>query len=359
MSLYNLVARPLLFTLDAEKAHGLSIAALKVGAPVPPPPVSARLAITIAGLDFPNPLGMAAGYDKNAEIPDGLLKLGFGFVECGTLTPKPQAGNPAPRIFRLVEDNAVINRLGFNNDGHALALKRMVKRPARGIVGINIGANKDSDDRIADYEQGVRLFSRVASYLTVNISSPNTVGLRALQERESLAELLTRVMHARNEQAHVLDRTTPIFLKIAPDLSEQSLQDIAEEVLEKNIDGIIVSNTTLARDGLKSTAANEAGGLSGAPLFERSTIALAKMRRLVGPSLPIIGAGGVDSADAALEKIRAGADLVQLYTGLIYGGPCLPGQILRGMEAQLQSLGHASIRELRDTKLDDWANRPL
>lgn len=361
MSLYDKIGRPLLFSLDAEKAHGLSIAALKLGLPLcPPPPASPRLAVTIAGLDFPNPLGMAAGYDKNAEIPDALLKLGFGFVECGTLTPKPQAGNPTPRIFRLVEDRAVINRMGFNNDGHEPALARAMQRaPKGGIVGINVGANKDSEDRIADYEEGVRRFAGLASYLTINISSPNTVGLRSLQERESLAELLTRVMQARDGQAAGLGPSTPVFLKIAPDLTEQSLEDIAAEVLDKRVDGVIVSNTTLSRDGLKSANANEAGGLSGAPLFERSTIVLAKMRRLIGPWLPVIGAGGVDSAETALEKIRAGADLVQIYTSLIYGGPQLPGRILRDMDQTLQALGHASVPELRDTKLDDWANRPL
>ena len=361
MSFYDAIARPLLFSFDAERAHGLSIAALKLGLPLcPPPPVSPRLAVKIAGLDFPNPLGMAAGYDKNAEIPDALLKLGFGFVECGTLTPKPQPGNPAPRIFRLVEDRAVINRMGFNNEGHQPALARAMKRaPQGGIVGINVGANKDSEDRMADYEEGVRLFASVASYLTINISSPNTVGLRALQERESLAELLTRVTQARDSQAKGLGPSTPVFLKIAPDLNEQALEDIAAEVLDKRIDGVIVSNTTLSRDGLKSAEAKEAGGLSGAPLFERSTIVQAKMRRLIGPWLPIIGAGGVDSAETALEKIRAGADLVQLYTSLIYGGPQLPGRILRDMDKQLLTLGVSSVTELRDTRLDDWANRPL
>lgn len=360
MSLYDLVARPLLFSLDTEQAHSLSIAALKLGVPLcPPPPASPRLAVTIAGLNFPNPLGMAAGYDKNAEIPDALLKLGFGFAECGTLTPMPQSGNPSPRIFRLVEDRAIINRMGFNNDGHAPAHERTIKRRPNGIVGINVGANKDSIDRIADYEEGVRLFAKVASYLTINISSPNTVGLRALQERESLAELLERVMQARDEKTKIIGSSTPIFLKIAPDLTEQALKDIADEVLDKRVDGIIVSNTTLSREGLKSPNAKETGGMSGAPLFERSTIALAKMRRLVGPQLPIIGAGGIDSADTALEKIRAGADLVQLFSSLIYGGPGLPGKILREMDKKLQALGVSSVTELRDTHLDRWAAREL
>ena len=361
MSFYDILGRPLLFSFDAEKAHGLSIAALKLGMPIcPPAPKSSRLAVKLAGLDFPNPLGMAAGYDKNAEVPDGLLKLGFGFVECGTLTPKAQSGNPQPRIFRLIEDRAVINRMGFNNDGHAPALARVAGRASRGgIVGINVGANKDSEDRIADYEQGVRRFAKVASYLTINISSPNTVGLRALQERESLAELLARVIQARSTLPQGQGAETPIFLKIAPDLDQQSLQDIAEEVLDKKIDGLIVSNTTLSRAGLKSAAASETGGMSGAPLFERSTVVLAKMRKLVGQELPIIGAGGVDSAETALEKVRAGADLVQIYTGLIYGGPQLPARILRDLDRKLVELGASSITDLRDTRLDDWANRPL
>ncbi|GGA73710.1 dihydroorotate dehydrogenase (quinone) [Nitratireductor aestuarii] len=361
MSFYDILGRPLLFSFDAEKAHGLSIAALKLGMPIcPPAPKSSRLAVKLAGLDFPNPLGMAAGYDKNAEVPDGLLKLGFGFVECGTLTPKAQSGNPQPRIFRLIEDRAVINRMGFNNDGHAPALARVAGRASRGgIVGINVGANKDSEDRIADYEQGVRRFAKVASYLTINISSPNTVGLRALQERESLAELLARVIQARSTLPQGQGAETPIFLKIAPDLDQQSLQDIAEEVLDKKIDGLIVSNTTLSRAGLKSAAASETGGMSGAPLFERSTVVLAKMRKLVGQELPIIGAGGVDSAETALEKVRAGADLVQIYTGLIYGGPQLPARILRDLDRKLVELGASSVTDLRDTRLDDWANRPL
>jgi len=361
MSFYDIIARPLLFSFDAEKAHGLSIAALKLGMPIcPPAPRSVRLTVKVAGLEFPNPLGMAAGYDKNAEVPDGLLKLGFGFVECGTLTPKAQAGNPQPRIFRLIEDRAVINRMGFNNEGHAPALARVSARASRGgIVGINVGANKDSEDRIADYEQGVRRFAKVASYLTINISSPNTVGLRALQERESLAELLTRVIQARSSLPQGQGAETPIFLKIAPDLDEQSLRDIAEEVLEKKIDGLIVSNTTLSRAGLKSAAANETGGLSGAPLFERSTVVLAKMRQLVGKELPIIGAGGVDSGEKALEKIRAGADLVQLYTGLVYGGPQLPGRILRDMDRELAGLGVASVTDIRDSRLSYWADQPL
>ncbi|WP_309083447.1 quinone-dependent dihydroorotate dehydrogenase [Chelativorans sp.] len=355
------LAQPLLFAVDPERAHGLSIAALKSGIPLCPAiPAYPKLELTVAGLRFPNPLGMAAGYDKNAEVPDALLRLGFGFTECGTVTPMPQAGNPKPRIFRLMEDRAVINRLGFNNEGHARALTRLSARRGRaGVVGVNIGANKDSPDRIADYEQGVRAFAAVASYLTVNISSPNTAGLRALQERESLAELLLRVMEARDEQAERLGRRVPVFLKIAPDLSEEGLADIAAEVLEKKVDGLIVSNTTLSRTGLRHRAATETGGLSGAPLFTRSTIVLAKMRRLVGPALPIIGVGGVHSTETALEKIRAGADLVQLYTGMIFEGPGLPSRTVRGLNAYAEANGLCSIAEIRDSNLQHWADRPL
>jgi len=350
------LGRHALFTLDPETAHGLSITALRCGVPVVTrPPADSRLAVTLCGLTFPNPLGMAAGYDKNAEVPDALLGLGFGFAEVGTVTPLPQGGNPKPRIFRLIEDGAVVNRLGFNNEGHEAAERRLQARAGKGgIVGVNIGANKDSTDRFADYEKGVARFSPYASYLTVNISSPNTPGLRSMQARESLAELLSRVAAARQ----AAKRQVPIFLKIAPDLIEEELADIAAEVVEKRIDGVIVSNTTISRGGLRNTAhAGETGGLSGKPLFERSTIVLAKMRRLLGPDAALIGVGGVDSAETVLEKIAAGADLVQLYTGLIYQGPGLPGRILAGMR---KALGSApSVRALRDTRLDQWADRPL
>ena len=361
MGILDRLAQPLLFAFDPERAHGLSIAALKTGLPVcSAPATSTKLKVSAAGLDFPNPLGIAAGYDKNAEVPDALLNLGFGFAECGTVTPKPQAGNPKPRIFRLMRDQAVINRLGFNNEGHARALSRLSARQGRGgIVGVNIGANRDSLDRIADYEEGVRTFAPVASYLSVNISSPNTSGLRALQDRESLSELLQRVMRARDEKAGQIGRSVPVFLKIAPDLSEKGLADIAEEVLDKKVDGLIVSNTTLSREGLSDASAKEAGGLSGKPLFDLSTMVLARMRNLVGPGLPIIGVGGVHSTETALEKIRAGADLVQLYTGMIFAGAGLPAQIVRDMATYADSNGLTSISEIRDSNLNAWLNRPL
>jgi dihydroorotate dehydrogenase len=357
MSALDRLGQKLLFTFDPETAHALSIAALRCGLPVGARAVrDERLMVRVCGLEFPNPLGMAAGYDKNAEVPDALLGLGFGFAEVGTVTPLPQAGNPKPRIFRLTEDEAVINRLGFNNEGHAAAEKRLAARNGRaGIVGVNIGANKDSTDRIGDYERGVSRLAPYASYLTVNISSPNTPGLRNMQAREQLGELLSRVMASRLPAA----ARPPLFLKIAPDLVEAELEDIAAEVIEKQIDGVIVSNTTISRPALRSSAVREAGGLSGKPLFQRSTAVLARMRRLLGPDLAIIGVGGVDSTASALEKIRAGADLVQLYTSMIYAGPSLPGRILEGMVRFADKEGLKSLRELRDSGLDAWAAKPL
>jgi dihydroorotate dehydrogenase len=358
MSALDRLGQKLLFTFDPETAHGLSIAALRCGLRVGARAVrDERLTVRVCGLEFPNPLGMAAGYDKNAEVPDALLCLGFGFAEVGTVTPLPQAGNPKPRIFRLTADEAVINRLGFNNEGHAAAEKRLAARNGRaGIVGVNIGANKDSTDRIGDYERGVSRLAPYAAYLTVNISSPNTPGLRNMQAREQLGELLSRVMTARL----VATARPPVFLKIAPDLVEAELEDIAAEVIEKRIDGVIVANTTITRPALRSRdGVRETGGLSGKPLFQRSTVVLARMRRLLGPDLAIIGVGGVDSADSALEKIRAGADLVQLYTSMIYAGPSLPGRVLAGMVRFADKERLTSLRELRDTSLDAWAAKPL
>jgi dihydroorotate dehydrogenase len=358
MSVLERIGQKLLFSLDPETAHGLSIKALKCGlVPTAGARTDKRLAVSVCGLNFLNPLGMAAGYDKNAEVPDALLRLGFGFAEVGTITPLAQPGNAKPRIFRLTDDEAVINRLGFNNEGHSAAERRLLARAGRpGIVGVNIGANKESSDRIGDYELGVRHFARHASYLTVNISSPNTPGLRNMQARSQLAELLERVMAARGKAA----KQPPILLKIAPDLAEAELEDIAAEVTDKHIDGLIVSNTTLSRNGLRSAGlSGEAGGLSGRPLFERSTIVLAKMRKLLGPDAVIVGVGGVNSAETALEKIRAGADLVQLYTGMIYAGPQLPARIVSGMADFVGKQGLSSIRDLRDSHLYSWAQKPL
>lgn len=330
------LARPLLHALDAETAHRLTIAALTH---IPNRDAAAsdpRLAVEAFGLRFPNPLGLAAGFDKNAEVADAMLGLGFGFVEVGTLTPRPQEGNPRPRLFRLPEDRAVINRMGFNNEGHAAALKRLAARAGRGgIVGVNIGANKDSDDRIGDYVKGIEAFSQLASYFTVNISSPNTPGLRALQSRSELETLLGRLAAARAVQS----RKPPMLLKIAPDLREDELADIAAVCADGAVDGIIVSNTTLERSGLRSTLAREQGGLSGAPLLSLSTRQLARLHVLTGGRIPLIGAGGVHDWQSALLKIRAGATLIQLYSALVYEGPGLVTTILDGLAVELTRLG--------------------
>lgn len=356
--LYENLVRPALFRVDAETAHNLSLAALRTGAGlIFACPNHEELATQVAGIRFPNPIGLAAGYDKNCEVPGALLSLGFGFVETGTVTPKAQPGNPKPRLFRLEPDAGIINRFGFNNVGHAVFLERLRKHDApEGVVGVNIGANKDSADRIADYEAGVRTFAPHAAYLAVNISSPNTPGLRALQSRAELAELLTRVASARPKGKGA---RTPIFLKIAPDLTDEELSDIAEVVLDRKIDGIIVSNTTLARPNLRSPYSGEVGGLSGKPLFHRSTVVLARMRRLVGPDLPLIGVGGIDSTQAALEKIRAGADLVQIYSGLVYRGPGLPCDIVAGLAREMRQRGLKRLGDMRDETVREWAARTI
>lgn len=322
--IYPLV-RPLLFACDAEAAHRAAIAALKARALLPRAASPPGLARNLMGLDFPNPVGLAAGFDKNAEAADGALALGFGFVEVGTVTPRPQPGNPRPRMFRLPADRAVINRLGFNNDGHDAVHARLVARKRRGIVGVNLGANRDSADRVADYAAGVRRFSDVADYLTINISSPNTPGLRDLQERDALARLLAAVAEARAASP----ARPPVLVKIAPDLDDQSLAEIVDAAIAAGIDGMIVSNTTIARDALSDRRhAAEAGGLSGRPLFARSTAMLRKVRERAGRRLVLIGVGGIDSFATAQAKLAAGADLIQLYTGLIYEGPGLVRRIL-------------------------------
>ncbi|MGG7517389.1 quinone-dependent dihydroorotate dehydrogenase [Allorhizobium undicola] len=362
MSLFKSFARPSLFLFEGELAHKLSIAGLKTSSLLKRTiEIDPRLTQTVAGLTFPNPVGMAAGYDKNAEVPDELLGLGFGFAEVGTITPRPQEGNPKPRVFRLVRNEGLINRLGFNNEGHDAALARLEARKGRsGIVGVNIGANKDAQDRIGDYVAGIRRFYDVASYFTANISSPNTPGLRDLQARESLAELLDRVLAARAEEAQRTGRRLPVFLKIAPDLTEDGMDDVAEVALARELDGLIVSNTTLSREGLKAeNFTSETGGLSGKPVFSRSTAVLARMRKRVGKDLPIIGVGGISSAQTALEKIRAGADLVQLYSCMVYEGPGLPAEIVKGLSAALTREGASSLRELRDSRLDHWLSAKI
>lgn len=360
MGLFDLasqLARPALFSLSPEKAHTLSIKALKSGM-VPGASFShdERLNVRLAGLTFPNPVGLAAGYDKNAEVPDAILKLGFGFTEVGTITPLAQTGNPKPRIFRLVEDDAVINRLGFNNEGHSEALKRLEARDRNpGIVGVNIGANKTSQDFVADYEKGIEKFFDVASYFTANISSPNTPGLRNLQAAEALETLLNRIFDQVSTCENKTKKTVPVFLKIAPDLTEYEMDDIAEVVKNSHLDALIVSNTTLDRTGLKDQKqAGEAGGLSGKPLFAKSTKVLANMRQRLGPDMPLIGVGGISSASDVIAKFEAGASLVQIYTGLIYEGPCLPTKIMEGLSAHLDQNKIAHISDIVGTKTDDW-----
>jgi len=341
MSSYGLL-RPFLFALDPEVAHHLALRALAHGIPSAQPPNDPRLRQRLLGRDFPTPVGLAAGLDKNAEAVDGLLGLGFGFIEVGGVTPKPQPGNPRPRLFRLPADAALINRFGFNNEGHAAVHRRLVSRRRPGIVGVNIGANKESVDRVADYAAGVTAFADIADFLTINISSPNTPGLRDLQEKAAVTTLLAAVMTARN----AAPRRVPVLLKIAPDLDDDALAAICDAALEAGIDGMVVSNTTLARDGLRDTRhAAEAGGLSGRPLFARSTAMLRKVRERVGRKLVLIGVGGVDSAETAFAKVAAGADLVQVYTGLIYRGPRLPVEIAEGLLRILDRRGFATIAD--------------
>jgi dihydroorotate dehydrogenase len=329
--------------LPAETAHRVTLALLGPAAAIlPRPPADeARLAIDALGLHFPNPVGLAAGFDKNAEVPDAMARLGFGFVECGTVTPRPQAGNPRPRLFRLPRDGAVINRMGFNNDGMEAAAAHLRRRKRGGPVGINIGANKDSADRVADYVAAFDGLGPLADYVTVNVSSPNTPGLRGLQNRDELATLLGRLIEAREKKALAV----PLLLKIAPDLDETALDQIAEVVLASRIEGLIVTNTTIARPVLKSPHAGEAGGLSGRPLFAPSTHVLRAMRARTGSRIVLIGVGGIASGADAYAKIRAGASLVQLYTALVYQGPGLVGRIKRDLLALLDRDGFAGVAD--------------
>ena len=333
------LARPALFAIDPERAHRLTVRALALAGRRGPPAAGA-LAIDVAGLGFPNPLGMAAGFDKDAEVPDQLLGLGFGFAEVGSITPRPQAGNPRPRLFRLVEDRAVINRMGFNNGGAELARDRLVRRAGRpGIVGINVGANKDSEDRIADYVAMTRVMAPLASYLAVNISSPNTPGLRALQDEGALTGLLDAVIEARGTAG------PPVFLKVAPDLESADIDAIARIALDRKLGALIVSNTTITRPALLSANARETGGLSGAPLRDLAQQRLRDFRKATGGAMPLVGVGGIASAEDAWARIRAGASLVQLYSAMVYSGPGLPRRILRGLEALMRRDGFASIAE--------------
>ncbi|MDG2004130.1 MAG: quinone-dependent dihydroorotate dehydrogenase [Novosphingobium sp.] len=339
--------RPALFRLDPETAHGLAIAALK-WMPKGKPPVPGPLASTVAGLSFPNPLGMAAGFDKDGDVPDALLARGFGFAEVGSITPLPQAGNPKPRLFRLREDHGVINRMGFNNRGAQAAVRRFEARSHQsgpsttlrtGVIGINIGANKDSADRIADYVTMAQLMAPFAAYLAVNISSPNTPGLRALQDEGALTGLLDAVIETIGEQG------PPIFLKLAPDLEPADIDTISRIALDRQLGALIISNTTISRPPLNSRHAGETGGLSGAPLRELAQERLHDFRKATGGAIPLIGVGGIFTAEDAWARIRAGASLVQLYSAMVYEGPGIARKIVQGLEQLMRRDGFTSIAE--------------
>ena len=349
---YGLIA-PALRCLDPETAHGLALVALKRGlVPAPPPFEDARLRQTLWGLEFANPIGLAAGFDKDAVAVDAMLAQGFGFVEAGTVTPKAQPGNPRPRLFRLTRERAVINRLGFNSAGHEAVLGNLLTRrlPRPGPVGVNLGMNADSTDAAADYAAGVRVFAGAADYLVVNVSSPNTPGLRALQGRDALADLLGAVQGALAGAA--LENPPALLLKVAPDLTGGEKQDIAEVAMEKGIGGIIATNTTIERpDALTGRHRDETGGLSGRPLFDPSTQVLADFYKLTEGRLPLIGVGGVASGADAYAKIRAGASLVQLYTALVFEGPGLADAINRDLAALLERDGFANVADAVGTGL--------
>jgi dihydroorotate dehydrogenase len=346
----------LLLALDPERAHDVAVKSLELGLyPRQAAPDDPRLAQELWGLKFRNPLGMAAGFDKDARVWAPLLATGFGLVEVGTLTPKAQRGNPSPRIFRSARDGAIINRLGFNNEGQEAALARLPGR-RNGVVGVNIGANKDSEDRIADYVSGIARMSAVADYLTINISSPNTPGLRDLQAPEVLAALLARVEEARARS----EKRPPLLVKLAPDIADADLPAIVRVIEANGVDGIVVSNTTLSRAGVKDASfAAETGGLSGRPLFVRATRMLARVYQLTEGRLPLIGVGGIDSGEAALAKIGAGASLLQLYTGLVFEGPKLIGEIKRALVEAMTTAKAESLARLIGRDAAKWAERPL
>ncbi len=361
MSLLYRLAFKALQNMDAEKAHGLAIAALKHMPALAVKADDPRLAVSAFGLRFSNPIGLAAGFDKNAEVPDAVLRLGFGFTEVGTLTPLAQTGNPKPRVFRLLEDQGVVNRLGFNNDGHGPALERLKKRAGLpGIVGVNVGANKDSTNRVTDYVAGIRAFADVASYFTINVSSPNTPGLRDLQSEAALDDLLAWTIHERDEAIRTTTRK-PVLLKIAPDLSLAGLDDVVKVARKRGVDGLIVSNTTISRPTKLHVKPHQiqSGGLSGKPLFPLSTRMLAETFVRVEGQFPLIGVGGVDSARTAFSKIEAGASLVQLYSGLVYHGPGLANDIKQGLVERMEKDGLTSLASVVGRAAQDWLQWPI
>jgi dihydroorotate dehydrogenase len=346
------LTRDTLLRMDPETAHGATITALRLGlAPTQDHRDPPELASTLCGLELKNPVGMAAGFDKNAEVPRALALMGFGMVEIGTVTPRPQVGNPKPRLFRVTDAEGVINRMGFNNEGHEAVFARLKGLRVPAALGVNIGANKDSEDFVADYVLGVERFADLADYLTVNISSPNTPGLRNLQADEALTRLLEAVLTARAKAK----TRVPVLLKIAPDLDEAAMDAIARVITATDLDGLIVSNTTISRDpvaGLEN--AGETGGLSGKPLFPLATQRLALMRQRVG-SLPIVGVGGIHSPQTALAKIEAGANAIQLYSAMVFGGLDLLDRVKRGLVSGIRAAGKTSIADLVGTKTDEWA----
>ncbi len=358
---FDAFSLPLLRWFDPEDAHRLAIQGLRLLPPMRPRPDDPKLAVRAFGLNFPNPVGMAAGFDKSAEVPDALLRLGFGFVEIGSVTPKPQAGNPRPRLFRLERDEAVVNRMGFNNDGADAVLRRLANRGhLNGIVGVNVGANKDSSDRVADYVKLIETFAPVASYFTVNVSSPNTPGLRNLQQAAALDDLLAKVIDAR-ERVRQNAGDSPVLLKIAPDLTLNELDDVVHIARSRRVDGMIVGNTTIARSATlrEQNRASEQGGLSGRPLFRLSTRMVAETYVRAEGAFPLIGVGGIDSGGAALTKIRAGASLIQLYSSLIYKGLGLIDDIKRDLASTLLRTGRDSLAEIvgadaANITAEDW-----
>lgn len=346
--------------LTPEQAHEATLKALELGLfPRLHTPDHPCLTVRFGELVVPNPIGIAAGFDKDARVPDAILALGCGFAEIGTTTPRAQSGNPRPRVFRLSHEHAVINRLGFNNAGHLAALARLRQRTKDGVIGVNIGANRDADDRIADYVQGLDAFYDVASYFTVNISSPNTPGLRDLQEPHALGELLGRLIEARAKHVAEGKPKRAIVIKLAPDIAEPDLPAIIDCLAARGVDGIAISNTTLSRSGVSGPHAREAGGLSGRPLFHRSTVMLARVYEATGGKIPLIGIGGIDSGATALAKIEAGATLVQLYTGLIYEGPGLIKRIKSHLMQAVREANAAAVSELVGRHAQAWAAKPL
>ncbi len=354
-TLYRL-AKPFVLALEPERAHELALRSLELGLRLPVAKRDPALAVTAFGLEFPNPIGLAAGFDKDARVPGALLGLGFGHVEIGSVTPLPQAGNPQPRLFRLPEDQAVINRMGFNSAGHDAVAQRLGARPTNGIVAVNLGANKASADKTRDFVVGLERLGRYASFVTINVSSPNTPGLRDLQLPEALSDLAGQLVAARDKMTVELGRRMPLVVKLSPDIADGDLPEIVDRLMAAPVDGISISNTTLSRDGLANARhAAETGGLSGRPLFQRSTQMLAKVFLLTNGKLPLIGIGGVDTGWAALTKIEAGASLVQLYSALIYQGPGLAQRINAFLVQQAKQRGLASIAQLRGTQATRWA----